>query len=264
MAQLLLVEQRSDKSMLSTDTKLNELVNRLKEVSSANLQSVILYGSAARGGYHPDHSDLNVFCVLGSLSVEELGRMAPAVRWWVVEQKEPAPLFFTAEELQQSADVFSIELRDIKDSRRVLFGSDPIANLKLPINLHRVQVEHELRTVLLKLRNAYFRSPGDPRELTPVLRKSFSSVLTLLRHVIIASGEEPPAEPRDVIRRATALTHSNASAFETILRLREHTDAHVEITQAYGAYLAAVESVIRALDQHLPKEQWQRTRQANS
>jgi len=25
-----------------------------------------------------------------------------------------------------------------------------------------------------------------------------------------------------------------------------------------------VESVIRALDQHLPKEQWQRTRQANS
>jgi hypothetical protein len=38
----------------------------------------------------------------------------------------------------------------------------------------------------------------------------------------------------------------------------------VEIAQAYGAYLAAVESVIRALDQHLPKEQWQRTKQAHS
>ena len=100
--------------------------------------------------------------------------------------------------------------------------------------------------------------------MTPILRKSFSSVLTLLRHVIIAFGEEPPAELREIIRRATALTQSNASAFETILRLREHTDAHVEIAQAYGAYLAAVESVIRALDQHLPKEQWQRTRQAHS
>src|ERR1700726_911781 len=205
--------------MLSTDAKLNELVNRLKEVSSANLQSVILYGSAARGGYHPDHSDLNVLCVLGSLSVEELGRMAPVVRWWVVEQKEPAPLFFTAEELKQSADVFSIELRDMQDSRRVLFGSDPIATLKLAVNLHRVQVEHELRTVLLKLRNAYLRSPGDARELMPILHKSFSSVLTLMRHVIIAFGEEPPAEPHDIIRRATALTHSDASAFETILHL---------------------------------------------
>jgi hypothetical protein len=250
--------------MLSTQTKLNELVNRLKDVSAANLQSLILYGSAARGGYHPDHSDLNVLCVLASLTVEELARIAPVVRWWVVEQKEPSPLFFSAEELQQSADVFSIELRDMQDSRRVLFGSDPIATLKLPINLHRVQVEHELRTVLLKLRNAYFRSPGDARDLTPILRKSFSSVLTLLRHVIIAFGEEPPAEPRDIIKRATALTHSDASAFETILRLREHTDAHLEIAQAYGAYLVAVESVIRALDQHLPKEQWQRTRQAHS
>jgi hypothetical protein len=186
------------------------------------------------------------------------------VRWWVVEQKEPAPLFFTAEELQQSADVFSIELRDMQDSRRVLFGSDPIAILKLPVNLHRVQVEHELRTVLLKLRNAYFRAPGDASELTPILRKSFSSVLTLLRHVIIAFGEKLPAEPRAIINQATALTHSEASAFETILRLREHSDAHVEIAQAYGAYLAAVESVIRALDHHLPKEQWQRTRQAHS
>jgi hypothetical protein len=260
----MLVQQRSVDNMLSTDAKLNELVNRLKEVSSANLQSVILYGSAARGGYHPDHSDLNVLCVLGSLSVEELARVAPVVRWWVVDQKEPAPLFFTAEELQQSADVFSIEVRDMQDSRRVLFGSDPIATLKLPTNLHRVQVEHELRTVLLKLRNAYLRSPGDARELTPTLRKSFSSVLTLLRHVIIALGEQPPAEPRDIIRRATELTHSNASAFETILHLREHTDAHLELAQAYGAYLAAVEAVIRALDQHLPKEQWQRTKQAHS
>ena len=250
--------------MLSTDAKLNELVNRLKEGSSANLQSVILYGSAARGGYHPDHSDLNVLCVLGSLSVEELSRVSPVVRWWVVDQKEPAPLFFSAEELQQSADVFSIELRDMQDSRRVLFGSDPIATLKLPVNLHRVQVEHELRTVLLKLRNAYLRSPGDAQELTPILRKSFSSVLTLLRHVIIALGEQPPTEPRDIIRRATELTHSNAAAFETILHLREHTDAHLELAQAYGAYLAAVEAVIRALDQHLPKEQWQRTKQAHS
>jgi predicted nucleotidyltransferase len=256
-------ERRSDKNMLSTDTKLSELVNRLKEASSANLQSVILYGSAARGGYHPDYSDLNVLCVLSSLAIEELGRVAPVVRWWVAEQKEPAPLFFTTEELRQSADVFSIELRDMQDSRRVLFGSDPIATMKLPSNLHRIQVEHELRTVLLKLRNAYFRSPGDARELTPILRKSFSSVLTLLRHVIIAFGDQPPAEPRDIIIRATTLTHSNATAFETILRLREHTDAHVEIAQAYGAYLAAVESVIRALDHHLPKEQWQRTRQAH-
>jgi hypothetical protein len=259
-----MAEQRSDKGMLSTEAKLNELVNRLKEVASSNLESVILYGSAARGDFRPEHSDLNVLCVLGSLAIGELGRVAPVVRWWAVEQKEPAPLFFTMEELRQSADVFSIEIRDMQDSRRVLFGSDAIAGLPLPTNLHRVQVEHELRIVVLRLRNSYLRAPGDAQELTPILRKSFSAVLVLLRHALIAFGEEPPAAPHDIIGRATAITHSNAAAFESVLRLREHGDSHVEIAQVYGAYLAALELVIRALDRHLPKGEWQRTRQAHS
>jgi hypothetical protein len=259
-----MAEQAKDKTMLSTEAKLKELVSRLKEAAAANLESVILYGSAARGNFHPDHSDLNVLCVLSSLAVEELGRVAPAVRWWVVDQQQPVPLFFTAEELRQSADVFSIELRDMQDSRRVLFGSDPIAGFHLPTNLHRVQVEHELRTVLLKLRNAWLRSPGDTAELTPILRKSFSSVLTLLRHVIIAFGEQPPAASRDIIVRAAALTHADATPFENVLHLREHGGTHADLARTYGAYLAALEVVIRALDQHLPKKEWQRTRQAHS
>jgi predicted nucleotidyltransferase len=259
-----MAEKKSGGTMLSTEAQLNELVSRLKDTAVANLECVILYGSAARGSFHPEHSDLNVLCVLKSLAVEELTRVAPVVRWWVVEQSQPAPLFFTGEELLQSADVFSIELRDMQDKRRVLFGTDPLANFHLPTNLHRVQVEHELRTVLLKLRNAYFRAPGDPRELTPVLRKSFSSVLTLLRHVIIAFGEEPPAAARAIIKRAAELTHANPAAFDTVLRLREHNDAGAEIVQVYGAYLAAIESVIRALDHHLPKREWQRTKQAVS
>jgi len=259
-----MAEQRSESAVRSTTTQLNELVNRLKDAAAANLECVILYGSAARGSFHPDHSDLNVLCVLKSLAVEELTRVAPVVRWWAAEQGQPAPLFFTAEELRQSADVFSIELRDMQDNRRVLFGTDPIANFHLPTNLHRVQVEHELRTVLLKLRNAYFRTPGDAQELTPILRKSFSSVLTLLRHVIIAFGEEPPAAARAIINRAAELTHSNAAAFETVLRVREHNNALPEIVQVYGGYLAALETVIGALDLHLPKREWQRTKQAHS
>jgi predicted nucleotidyltransferase len=259
-----MAERRSEKSVLSIEAKLNELVHRLKDVAGRNLESVILYGSAARGDFRPQHSDLNILCVLGSLAIEELGRVAPVVRWWVVEQQEPAPLFFTGEELRQSADVFSIELRDMQDSRKVLFGSDAVGSLHLHNNLHRVQVEHELRTVLLKLRNSYFRAAGDAKELTPILRKSFSSVVTLLRHVIIAFGEEPPSEARQIVERASMLTHAKAEAFENVLHLRQHDDVHVEAVQVYGAYLAALETVIRALDKHLPKGEWQRIRQTHS
>src|SRR5260221_10587817 len=207
--------------MLSTEANLSELVNRLKEFAAANLECVILFGSAARGDFREGHSDLNVVCILRSLSVEELGRLAHVVKWWCVEQEEPAPLFFTKEELKNAADLFAIEILDMKHGRRVLYGTDVVAEIEVPMNLHRVQIEHELRTILLKLRQHYLRAPGDSKDLAPVLRKSFSGVLTLLRHVVIAFGEESPVAAHDIVARAAALTGSSPTGCGRMLKLRE-------------------------------------------
>jgi predicted nucleotidyltransferase len=250
--------------MLSMDAKLAELVNRLKEFAAANLECVILYGSAARGDFRTGFSDLNVACILHSLTVEELGRLAQVVKWWCVDQQEPAPLFFTRDELHQAADVFSIEILDMKHGRRVLYGKDVVAEIEVPMNLHRVQIEHDLRTMILKLRQHYLRAPGNAKELAPVLRKSFSGVLTLLRHTVMAFGEEPPATPHEIIARAVALTGSDAPAFDALLKLRETGEFHGEIVPAYGAYLSALEKVSNALDKHLPKREWQRVKNAHS
>ena len=250
--------------MLSTDAKLTELVKRLREFAATNLECVILFGSAARGDFREGHSDLNVVCILRSLTVEELGRLSGAVKWWCAEQKEPAPLFFTHEELRQAADVFSIEILDIKQGRRVLYGEDLVAKIEVPMNLHRLQIEHDLRTALLKLRQHYLRAPGNAHELAPVLRKSFSGVLTLLRHTVIAFGETPSVLAHEIVARAAALTGADSSAFEALLRLRESGEFHGEIVSTYGAYLKALEKVLHALDHHFPKREWQRVKKTGS
>jgi len=250
--------------MLSRDAKLTELVNRLKDFAATNLECIILFGSAARGDFRPGFSDLNVACILHSLTVEELGRIADVVKWWCIEQKEPAPLFFTRDELQQAADVFAIEILDMKHGRRVLYGKDVVAEIEVPMNLHRVQIEHDLRTMILKLRQHYLRAPGNSKELAPILRKSFSGGLTLLRHTVIAFGEDPPVTEHDIIARAATLTGSNASAFEALLRLRETGEFHGELIPVYGEYLKALEKISSALDKHLPKREWRRVKNAHS
>jgi len=249
--------------MHSTDTKLTELVKRLKEFAAANLECVILFGSTARGDFREGHSDLNVVCILHSLSVEELGRLAQVVKWWCVEQKEPAPLFFTRDELKHAADVFAIEILDMKHGRRVLYGTDVVAEIEVPMNLHRVQIEHDLRTIVLKLRQHYLRAPGNTKELAPILRKSFSGVLTLLRHVVIAFGEEPPVAAHDIVARAAALTGSGTPPFDAMLKLRETGEFHGEIIPVYGAYLKALEKMVEALDHHFPKREWRRVKNAH-
>jgi hypothetical protein len=146
----------------------------------------------------------------------------------------------------------------------VLYGKDVVADIEVPMNLHRVQIEHDLRTLVLKLRQHYLRAPGNSKELAPVLRKSFSGALTLLRHTVIALGEEPPVTPHDMIARATALTGANASAFEPLLKLRETGEFHGEIVPVYGAYLKALDKISSALDNHLPKREWRRVKNSAS
>src|SRR6266849_7470106 len=250
--------------MLSNEAKLNELVRRLKEFAATNLECVILFGSAARGDFREGHSDLNVVCILHSLTVEELGRLANVAKWWCVDQKEPAPLFFTREELRQAADVFAIEILDMKHGRRVLYGQDIIAGIEVPMNLHRLQIEHDLRTVLLKLRQHYLRAPGNAKELAPVLRKSFSGVLTLLRHTVIAFGEEPPVPAHEIVARAAALAGCTTSAFDALLRLRETGELPGEIIPLYGAYISALEKILSALEHEFPKQELRRVKNAHS
>jgi hypothetical protein len=89
-------------------------------------------------------------------------------------------------------------------------------------------------------------------------------VLTLLRHTVIAFGEDPPVTEHDIIARAAALTGSNAAAFEALLRLRETGEFHGQLIPVYGGYLKALEKISSALDKHLPKREWRRVKNAHS
>ena len=188
------------------DGKLSELVSRLTEAAGKNLESVVLYGSAATGNYKPGTSDLNLLCTLVTMNVHELQLLAPVVHWWTREEKESPPLFFQTEELRRSTDVFAIESLDIKRAHRVLFGKDPIADLDIPMNLHRVQVERDLRLLLLRLRQHALLAGKNEIEYTATLKKSDSSTMVLLRHTLLAFGEEPPGEPAVLFERIAALT----------------------------------------------------------
>jgi hypothetical protein len=238
--------------------KITELVSRLKEAAGKNLESVVLYGSAVRGDFHPGSSDLNVMCTLVSMELAELQLLAPAVQWWTHEMKEPAPLFFLTEELRRSTDVFAIECLDLKKYHRVLFGKDPIAGLEIPMNLHRVELEHELRLLLLKLRQHALLFGHNELELTAVLRKSISSAKTLLRHTLLAFDEEPPLVANEVFTRIEELTGASAETFAAVYAQHESGVWKKDPFVLYDEFMHALEKVIVTLDTMVPKKEWRR------
>ena len=231
------------------EDKIKEFVEKVRVAAGANLESVILYGSAASGDYHPAFSNVNLFCVLRDGSYAKLRALAPVVKWWE-RQKQPPPLFMTREELERSTDVFTIELIDMKQHHRVLWGDDVIEGLQIPMRLHRVQVEYELREKLILLRQRLLLAGDNEREVRELLLRSVASFATLFRHALLALGENAPVAKRDAVVQLAARLGLDATAIEQVLDVREHKANRRKLNAAkiVGGYLEAVEKVTVAVD----------------
>src|SRR3984885_9072158 len=234
------------------EKELNEFVSRLRMAAGENLQSVILYGSAVNGEFHPDFSNVNLLCILRERSFAMLTAIAPAVEWWT-RQKHHAPLVLTGEELQRSTDVFSIEILDMQQRHRLLFGDDVLAGLKIPMHLHRAQLEYELREKLILLRERLLLSADNKKHLWDLLLGSLSTFITLFRHGLIALGETPPKNKRDTVQRLAARIPFDASAFLQLLDIREHKaeTRQFDVADIFSRYLNAVQQVTAAVDKML-------------
>lgn len=233
---------------------LNELVERLERAAGSNLRSVVLYGSAASNEYHPQHSDLNVLVVARSLDAGALARLAPVASWWQ-KKGHPGPMVFTEEELRRCSDVFAIELLDVKMTGRLLWGEEIFGSLEVPMRLHGIQVEREIATGLVKLRQHYLSAGGSGRAEHRLLLASVTTFAALFRHALAALGEPFVQDRRQGIDRLAALVGFDPAPFHTLLDLRagKRQAGEIDWAATFGAYLAAIEHVAEEIDRRLPE-----------
>ena len=231
---------------------ISDFVSRLRAAAGVNLESVILFGSAAAGDYHPEFSNVNLFCVIRDSSFAALQTVAPAVKWWNA-QKQPPPLFMTHDEIKHSTDVFTIELLDMQQHHRVLFGEDLVQGLSIPANLHRVQVEYELREKIALLRQHLLLASGNDSRMWELLLRSVSSFATLFRHALIVLGRDAPVGKREAVQTLSKQIGFDASGILQALDVRERKSDRKKfnVSDVFSRYLAALEQVAAAVDRML-------------
>ena len=217
-----------------------------------NLKTVILYGSAATDEFHSKHSDINVLCLLGRTDAASMEALHAPVEWWIQQGHRP-PLVFTLDELQRSADIFTIELLDMKSHHRILFGEDVLAGISVPLRYHAIQVERELRTDWLRLRQALLVAPKKPKVRLELMVSSFSAFAALFRHALIALGEAPAASKREAIDRIAKFGGADPAGFHAILDFREgkRAEREIDVEGTLNMYFAFVDAVTDKFDRQL-------------
>ncbi len=227
----------------------DEFVEKLRAAAGENLVSIVLYGSAAEGEFHPEYSDLNTLCVLRDASFASLSKIAGVVEWWRGKKHHP-PLVLTETDLRTSADVFSIEFVDMKTRHRVLYGEDVLRNLEVPMHLHRSQLEYELREKLFLVRQHLLVAGNNEKELWEVMLNSLSSFTTLFRHVLIEMGEQGRKHSREAVQELAGRLNFGSSAFVqlTDVRAKKADRKQFRAVEIAGQYLSAIEKVTAAVD----------------
>jgi len=101
---------------------------RLSTAFGTDLQSVVLFGSVARGEAIPAVSDVNLLVLVSELKTTHLVAAAPLAQQWVRSGNTP-PHVYTLDEWSGMGDTFAIEIADMKDAREVIFGADSVSQL---------------------------------------------------------------------------------------------------------------------------------------
>jgi hypothetical protein len=154
------------------------------------------------------------------------------------------------EEIERAPDAFAIEFLDIRAAYRVLDGKDLIQSIQVSPEHHRHQVEHELRSRLLRLRERYLALQKDRRELIQLLLDSLPTFATLFRHVLLLNGAQPPVKKREIFREAAQRLSISAAPFETLLDVREGKRrlSDPEIRPIFDGYLREITRTVEYVD----------------
>lgn len=228
----------------------NDFIQDLKATHGDNLASVVLYGSAATGEFTPHQSDYNLLIALNRITPADLRAAQAPMREWK-RLGHPLPNYFTVSELRDAADVFPIEFHFMERARLVLYGIDPLTDLRISDQFLRHQTEYELRSKLLQLRRLYIPASVNMEKLKDLMTESLGSFAALFRAVLLLHGFEPPVAKREIVQATAAKLGIDKTPFEAIFALKERNATNLGDEQAhelFADYLAQIERVIDFID----------------
>ena len=178
---------------------IREFTHQMVGLYGDELNSVILYGSAAGLHFIPGISDLNLLIILREITPERLRHAAD--RWKRFRKEGLEPLFLTPTQLSALADFYPIELLEMKEQHRVLHGEDLLQQVSISPERLRLQLMAELIGKTLRLRALYLEVGQDTRRLEEALRSAISPYRVLMRMLLRLSdgGLSPPSEYLEIV-----------------------------------------------------------------
>jgi len=242
----------SEGSVLNKQTErtLAQFTQELQQLLGENLIAVILYGSGAGDNFVPGVSDLNVAVIVKELRFEVLQKLQPRLATWHT-LGVAVPLLIDREFLHRGRDVFPMEVYDIIEQHRLLWGEDVFHGITVDPYHLRFQAEYEARSKLLRLRALYLECAGDQSRFQALMLDSLKTFLILMRNLIRMQGEENLVTYTEVLTHFEQRFQLSFPCMHDLMAIREAKRSWPagDASSFFGDYLAEIQQLVGVIDQ---------------
>lgn len=223
---------------------LEAFLEAAKAALGADLVSVVLYGSAAEGRMRAT-SDVNLILVLKKFEPSSIERLRQPLRSANAAVKLDV-MFLLESEIGLAAESFAVKFADIARRRRVIFGADPFAEVKVPRGALIIRLKQVLFNLILRLRSQYAARGLREEQLSLAVADAAAPLRAAAASLLELEGK-PASSPKEALERFASSDDGDWSA--DLSRLSEAREQRALAPGAAGPAMLRLLELARKLSE---------------
>lgn len=219
------------------------------QVFGNDLISLMLYGSAAAGFYVKGKSDINILAVLTPEGISRLEDGFALVKHWK-KRNLSVPLVMTKAFIESSLDAYPIEFLNLKNNSILIYGENVLAPLNFKAEDLRLQIERELKSKIVLLREGYLESAGAARPLRLLISKSVTAFVAIFNAMLYLHQSKMPRDKNETIKEMNRIFKIDSAVFMVCFEIKAGTDklSAKEVVDIFRKYLREAEKACHIID----------------
>jgi len=156
----------------------------------------------------------------------------------------------TKQFVETSLDSYPIEFLNMKNNSVLIHGENVLEPLVFKPEDLRLQIERELKSKILLLREGYLESAGSTRQVRQLISKSLMAFVSIFNAMLYLKQVRVPRDKSETILETSKVFAIDAAVFMQCFAIRQGADklSGKEVIDVFKNYLREVEKACDIID----------------
>lgn len=220
---------------------------KLLNIFPGKIEGIFIYGSLVSGEWRKATSDINILVIVDEINITLLEPCRALIKKGL-KQKITTPLFLTKDYILASLDTFPLEFLELKENHILIYGEDILSPLEISKDKLRLELEHQLKASLIRLRQVYLEIGLKRKGLERFTKSVVSDLMPVFRNLLRLKGIDPPPILKEEIAHKLA-QEFNIEAQVLIDILEDKRDDERIKGKKIEYYLSGLEKILAQLSE---------------